>query len=63
MPPAFTWRSPVWHVGNRGFGMTRVSISGHGVPTRHEFIAQGILIGVFTALVAIAISQDIVTNQ
>jgi hypothetical protein len=30
-----TWRSPVWRVGNRGFGVTRVSISGHGgVPKR-----------------------------
>jgi len=58
-----TERSPIWWVGNRGFSQTRVRISGHGVPTRREFIARGIVIGVLTALVAIDISHNFSTLQ
>jgi hypothetical protein len=58
-----TWRSPDWSVGNRGLRFKTFIISGHGVPTRRDFIAQGILSGVLTALVVVAISLSIVTNQ
>jgi hypothetical protein len=58
-----TWRSPDWSVGNRGLRFKTYIISGHGVPTRREFIAQGILMGVFTALVAIGVALSIVTHR
>jgi hypothetical protein len=59
-----TRHSPEWRVGNVRFGDYRVSISGHGgVPTRRGFILQGILIGGVTAVVAMGISQSIITNQ
>jgi hypothetical protein len=63
LPRRILTRSQFWQVGKRGGGMTTMIISGHGVPTRRDFIAQGILIGVLTALVAIAISHSIITNQ
>jgi hypothetical protein len=57
------WRSPDWSVGNRGLRFKTFIISGHGVPTRREFIAQGIVIGVFAALGAIGVALSIVTHR